>query len=1199
MLGDNTKDSQSETPLTAPTSDAIPSPKNVNGSNLEKPDKLKKKELLEKLEKPEKSEKLDKLNKSETPETPETPENNSAKKPLSPNKPQLKSTTTNTTNGTSGINGNSKSNGVSKPNLNRKPSPINSKPTPTPRRLSTTSLKMSPTRSFRRDITPPNITTTSRRNSITPPKSTTISRRNSITPPKITTTSRRNSITPPTSQPNSKSPTTKTSPASTNNNSRVSPPPVQRRGSKSSTKPTQQPISRRNSRVTPPPRLSRVPSSSSRVIPSPRRQSPPSPPKNHRVSPPLKISRPTTPSVTSIRSSSKLVSKSSPVSNSKTQQIKTVSKPIPKLSKPTTTPQTKPVSKPISKPISKLPTKPVPKPPIKSQSTAKSNPNSKIQSKSSPKKNEITGFDRLNHVQNSISNPFDEDDEATNQLDNTLLPNKIIKNQPIAHSANIPRIKNTYTKNNTTANNNKNNTKNNTKNNINRKFDSYAHEEETIGLLSNAVEDSSRGRGRSLMVHHTPQRSRSIMSLEIIGRWTREISAKFPRWYVSPKNIEGTPNEIQYSVFKPSPYIKPIKHLPPEGFENNGPIKKIDFTQIVENSIEAIEKLGYEPKRISAGSSGSYFIYNTDHKIVGVFKPKDEEPYGPLSPKWTKWIHRNLFPCFFGRSCLIPNLGYICEASASLLDRQLQSFIVPYTDTVFMSSDCFYYPYFTKRKHLKNNNALPKKVGSFQLFLNGYLEADQFFKKYPLPGTERGGWGILPFAPSVTEVSPVTAASTTANSLEILDSNASVIDESHDDQLISNLTDNFTLYSDDLDQDPEFQWSPEVLQQFVEELEKLVILDYIMRNTDRGLDNWMIKAEWETVIDNSPIDTTSEVNEENIVRYKKVPRLRIGAIDSGLAFPWKHPDEWRSYPFGWLFLPISIIGRPFSERSRQHYLRLLTSTAWWEETALLFRQMFARDSDFKERMWKKQWAVIKGQAFNVVETLKCPEQGPLELARRTRVMIWDDEMDVPVHVPINIVSGNSEYGSTDASADSNNPAINSLKDNIRYQNSPVHQAMMQKSSDIETIPEGDAASIVDISNKSKPIKENPFDDKNALKSSVKKETSKPAVQNNKQNIKTKSSDNTKLLSKNRQTRSKPVQNRYPNTTNNRITRKSRTGPYTLNKKKQPNKKNIKENQKINENEIGLSFAQDNPATKRVIIERLETVTSKPPVFTWC
>ena len=27
-------------------------------------------------------------------------------------------------------------------------------------------------------------------------------------------------------------------------------------------------------------------------------------------------------------------------------------------------------------------------------------------------------------------------------------------------------------------------------------------------------------------------------------------------------------------------------------------------------------------------------------KTIGVFKPKDEEPYGRLNPKWTKFWHR-------------------------------------------------------------------------------------------------------------------------------------------------------------------------------------------------------------------------------------------------------------------------------------------------------------------------------------------------------------------------------------------------------------------------------------------------------------------------------------------------------------------------------------------------------------------------------
>ena len=54
----------------------------------------------------------------------------------------------------------------------------------------------------------------------------------------------------------------------------------------------------------------------------------------------------------------------------------------------------------------------------------------------------------------------------------------------------------------------------------------------------------------------------------------------------------------------------------------------------------------------------------------------------------------------------------------------------------------------------------------------------------------------------------------------------------------------------------------------------------------------------------------------------------------------------------------------------------------------MLRALFEQDTDFKERMFQKQMAVLKGQAFNVVETLKSPDQGPLELTRRTRVHVW-------------------------------------------------------------------------------------------------------------------------------------------------------------------------------------------------------------------
>ena len=49
---------------------------------------------------------------------------------------------------------------------------------------------------------------------------------------------------------------------------------------------------------------------------------------------------------------------------------------------------------------------------------------------------------------------------------------------------------------------------------------------------------------------------------------------------------------------------------------------------------------GILPERIYQGSSGSYFVKDRDRKTIGVFKPKNEEPYGHLNPKWTKWMHK-------------------------------------------------------------------------------------------------------------------------------------------------------------------------------------------------------------------------------------------------------------------------------------------------------------------------------------------------------------------------------------------------------------------------------------------------------------------------------------------------------------------------------------------------------------------------------
>ncbi|KAK6827923.1 phosphatidylinositol 3 [Apiospora arundinis] len=196
-----------------------------------------------------------------------------------------------------------------------------------------------------------------------------------------------------------------------------------------------------------------------------------------------------------------------------------------------------------------------------------------------------------------------------------------------------------------------------------------------------------------------------------------------------------------------------------------------------------------------------------------------------------------------------------------------------------------------------------------------------------------------------------------------------------------------------------------------------------MRNTDRGLDNWMVKVDWETqavFIASEPPQLNLEVDEENdepaprpvnladrnksrgsglgayhtqkpmqasSPRKYQDPQISIGAIDNSLSWPWKHPDAWRSFPFGWLFLPVDLIGRPFSQKTKDHFLPLLTSTAWWSETQLALRKVFQLDPDFQEKMFSRQMAVMKGQAWNVVETLKTADHGPLELTRRVKVCV--------------------------------------------------------------------------------------------------------------------------------------------------------------------------------------------------------------------
>lgn len=131
-----------------------------------------------------------------------------------------------------------------------------------------------------------------------------------------------------------------------------------------------------------------------------------------------------------------------------------------------------------------------------------------------------------------------------------------------------------------------------------------------------------------------------------LERWADEIAARFKRRARGPTGEEKR-LEIHHSVFQAPEGVRPITA---EALAEPQPImSRAEFVEIVGSVRTAIEQ-GVHPRMISQGSSGSYFARNTEGKVVGVFKPKDEEPYAAGNPKWNKWIHRNLFPCCFGRA---------------------------------------------------------------------------------------------------------------------------------------------------------------------------------------------------------------------------------------------------------------------------------------------------------------------------------------------------------------------------------------------------------------------------------------------------------------------------------------------------------------------------------------------------------------------
>ncbi|KXS10897.1 hypothetical protein M427DRAFT_47675 [Gonapodya prolifera JEL478] len=538
--------------------------------------------------------------------------------------------------------------------------------------------------------------------------------------------------------------------------------------------------------------------------------------------------------------------------------------------------------------------------------------------------------------------------------------------------------------------------------------------------------------------------------------WTRDFR----------QNITRRFSQLQTYLNRQKSRRTPYSHLttlePPPATSQNpiSPITSVstaEFARTIQSSVRAISS-GIQPELIVKGSSGSYFVKGESGATVGVYKPRDEEPYGAMNPKWTKWLHRNLLPCCFGRNCLIPNLGYVSEAAASFVDRKMGLNIVPRTEIVSLSSPAFHYSQFDRATHNSGTIPLPLKTGSFQLFVRGFKDSGTFFRE----GYERAAMedptasttlGCRPPGSSASLASSWAATSRQTSRYSLASFEGAPIMEQGDAGGQSRIVSPHGEGGPSKSSGHPMGWSERTQREFQLQFERLVVLDYLIRNTDRGMDNWLVRydptdedeevqsrtsdatgenvlppsepveeaprADQETTVQMSATEQSSPSGsvlikvEEPEARTPVEPTIRIAAIDNGLAFPHKHPDQWRSYPYGWAFLPIARV--PFSQNTRELVLPLLTNEAWWSDLFEGLEQLFRVDPGFDEGMWRRQKAVMRGQGYNLVEILRRSEVAsapgnaeagsPWALVRRPNVMVYEEHcyVWVPGDIPEGVV----------------------------------------------------------------------------------------------------------------------------------------------------------------------------------------------------
>lgn len=126
-----------------------------------------------------------------------------------------------------------------------------------------------------------------------------------------------------------------------------------------------------------------------------------------------------------------------------------------------------------------------------------------------------------------------------------------------------------------------------------------------------------------------------------------------------------------------------------------------------------------------------------------------------------------------------------------------------------------------------------------------------------------------------------------------------------------------------------------------------------------------------------------ESEESNWIDNKQL-LIKIAAIDNGLAFPFKHPDEWRAYPFHWAWLPQAKV--PFSEETRNLILPYISDMNFVQDLCEDLYELFKTDKGFDRAAFENQMSVMRGQILNLTQALR-DGKSPMQLAQMPCVIV--------------------------------------------------------------------------------------------------------------------------------------------------------------------------------------------------------------------